>query len=78
MIHELKTVQPFYEQVVTGKKKFEVRKNDRGFKEGDKVYLQEYDAANNTYSGRSYMAFITYILADPAYVKDGFVIFGFE
>jgi ASC-1-like (ASCH) protein len=78
MIHELKTVQPFYEQVVTGKKKFEVRKNDRGFKEGDKVYLQEYDAASDSYSGRAYMAFITYILDDPAYVKDGFVIFGFE
>ena len=37
MQHELKTVQPFFDDVLTGKKKFEVRKNDRCFDAGAKV-----------------------------------------
>jgi len=35
----LKIVSPYYETVIDGSKKFEIRKNDRKFKEGDKVVL---------------------------------------
>lgn len=41
MKHELKLVQPFFNDVFTGKKKFEIRKNDRDFKIGDELILKE-------------------------------------
>lgn len=37
--HVLKTVQPFYGAVQQGIKKFEVRINDRDFKQGDTLSL---------------------------------------
>lgn len=41
-IHHLKTVQPWFDYVVSGKKTFEVRKNDRDFRAGDILILHEY------------------------------------
>ena len=29
--HKLKTVQPYYNKVISGEKKFEYRKNDRNY-----------------------------------------------
>ena len=42
MIHELKTMQPYFDDVSRGKKMFEVRKADRGYSVGDFVALNEY------------------------------------
>ena len=52
MIHELKTIQPFFEEVWCNRKTFELRRNDRGFKVGDILKLFEYDIETNKYSGR--------------------------
>ena len=41
MIHELKTEKKYYDRVVTGEKKFELRKNDRDFQVGDEIILIE-------------------------------------
>jgi len=43
MKHELKIRPQFYEYVVSGRKTFEYRKNDRGFQPGDIVVLREWD-----------------------------------
>ena len=43
MKHCLKTIQPYFADVENGTKTFEVRKNDRNFKIGDILFLQEYD-----------------------------------
>lgn len=40
--HDLKCVQPFFDAVIEGRKRFEIRKNDRNFQEGDTVTLREY------------------------------------
>ncbi|MDR0462555.1 MAG: DUF3850 domain-containing protein [Christensenellaceae bacterium] len=40
MTHELKLCKKFYEPVVSGNKTFELRKNDRNFKVGDKLILR--------------------------------------
>lgn len=40
-IHELKTDSPVFQEVVKGKKTFEIRKDDRGFVSGDFLLLKE-------------------------------------
>ena len=76
MTHALKTVPPFFKDIVEGKKTFEVRKNDRHFQVGDKVLLQEWHT--DKYTGQEWEGKITYILDHADYCKKGFVIFGIE
>ncbi|KIL42188.1 hypothetical protein SD70_02630 [Gordoniibacillus kamchatkensis] len=75
-MHELKTGPGYYREVASGRKKFEVRKNDRDFKVGDLLWLREYDPATG-YTGEETGRFIVYILNDPQFVKEGYVILGF-
>ena len=74
MTHALKTVPPFFKDVVEGKKTFEVRKNDRLFKVGDKLLLQEFHG--DKYTGQEWEGHITYILDSSDFCKKGFVIMG--
>jgi len=46
MTHLLKILTPYYYAVLRGSKTFEVRFNDRDFKEGDTVILSEFDGTN--------------------------------
>jgi hypothetical protein len=41
MLHELKTDKSVFQAVLDNNKTFEVRKNDREFKEGDELWLKE-------------------------------------
>jgi hypothetical protein len=50
--HRLKTWPLYFEEVHQGRKTFEVRVNDRDFKEGDLICLQEYLPDNEKYTGR--------------------------
>lgn len=68
----LKTVQPYFDDL--GVKQFEVRKNDRDFAVGKWLQLAEYDAATDSYSGRYFLACISYILDSPDYCKEGYVV----
>lgn len=43
MTHELKILPQYYCRVADGSKTFEVRKNDRGFQQGDSVLLREWE-----------------------------------
>lgn len=69
MHHELKTLPPYFQAVVDGRKTFEIRKNDRGFQAGDTVTLREYDPSYKgyfqteaqQYTGREYKARIGYV-----------------
>lgn len=74
MTHDLKTVNPYFDEVWEGKKTFEVRYNDRTFKEGDTVILREYSRSNG-YSGRKIKAKIGYVLEVFIGLTDGFVAF---
>lgn len=62
MNHELKTVNPYFTQVWEGQKRFELRKNDRNFNEGDFLILKEYDPETKKYSGREIWCIARYIL----------------
>lgn len=62
MIHQLKTMPEYFNDVITGKKTFEFRVNDRNYKVGDYLALNEYDPNTKTYTGRSCLVIVDYIL----------------
>lgn len=78
--HELKILPKYFRDVKRGIKKFELRKNDRGYAIGDYVKLCEYDG--ESYTGEFLWIKITYIL-DYQEGKEfglcpGYSILGFE
>lgn len=78
MIHELKTVPEYWQAVYDNKKNFEVRKDDREFSVGDTLILREWNPSREYYTGRVTQRDIIYMLIDPQYVKEGYVILGME
>ena len=59
MVHELKIMPRWFVDVISCKKTFEIRRNDRDFKVDDVLFLREYNRGR--YTGRSCRAFIKYI-----------------
>lgn len=59
--HELKTWPGYWAAVASGVKTFEIRREDRGFKVGDVLKLNEYTIANG-YTGRVLTRRVTYLL----------------
>lgn len=59
--HDLKIAPVYFDAVNEGRKTFEVRNNDRGFKNADTIMLKEWDAING-YSGREILFEIGYVL----------------
>lgn len=77
MTHALKTTPAFFADIKSGSKPFEVRKNDRNFKVGDRILLQEYHPEKG-YTGEEWEGSITYILDDAEFCKKGFVVFAIK
>lgn len=77
MDHRLKTVQPFFDDMKSGKKPFEIRINDRDYQVGDTLILEEYDGR---YTGQVKRKSVTYILKNcPQYgLQDGYCILGLK
>ena len=74
-IHELKTWRGYYAQVLYGFKTFEVRKNDRDFKEGDWLKLREWDNQLEVYTGKFLHRRIGYILHGGQFgIEKGYVV----
>lgn len=74
-VHTLKIFPEFFTAVVSGVKTFEIRFNDRDFKCGDVLHLQEWDV-DSGYSGRSVAASISYVLENVPGLCVGYVILG--
>lgn len=73
-VHSIKLASNYYDDVATGKKTFELRKNDRGYREGHKLELLEF--AEGRHTGRVIKADITYMLEDYTGLEDGYCILG--
>lgn len=73
-VHDVKLGATFFEDVKTGRKTFELRKNDRGYKEGDTIVLHEYKDGATT--GRTVTKKIVYILEGFTGLEDGYCILG--
>jgi ASC-1-like (ASCH) protein len=51
----------YYEAVLSGKKKFELRLNDFDVKEGDTLALEEWDPVKKEYTGRKIEKEVSYV-----------------
>lgn len=73
-VHDVKLGTTFFDDVKTGRKTFELRKNDRGYKEGDTIVMHEYK--DGTTTGRTIEKKIVYMLEDFTGLEDGYCILG--
>jgi hypothetical protein len=73
--HELKIWPPFFQDIVSGRKTFDVRRNDRKFKVDDTIRFREWEPKEHGhqdapyYTGREHSMRICYIL-DPRPDRD--------
>lgn len=75
MIHELKCWPEYFDQVQMGRKKFEVRKNDREFKQYDLLVLREWNPDLQEYTGNQVTRTVTYILPGGKLgIEEGYVV----
>jgi hypothetical protein len=72
-VHELKCWPVYFQDVRSGRKNFEVRENDRGFRVGDVLRLREWDPSRG-YSGEEERRVVTYILESGLFVAEGYVV----
>ena len=76
--HKIKIDTKYFDDVAREIKTFEVRKNDRAYKVGDLLVINEYDREIEEYTGRYIRASIAYILDEQEYLRDGYVILALE
>jgi hypothetical protein len=62
MVHDLKCWPDYFDAILAGTKKFELRKNDRGFNVGDVLLLHEWNPATGKYTDRFSLQRVTYML----------------
>lgn len=74
--HIIRLAAMYFDDVASGKKSFELRKNDRGYKEGDVLELMEFKDGRNT--GREIKADIIYMLEDYSGLEEGWCILGIK
>lgn len=72
--HSVKILPEYFEAVISGEKTFEIRYNDRDYKVGDSLCLKEF--CDGIYTGRETIREICYMIDDPTYCKEGYVVLG--
>ena len=78
MEHCLKCWPEYFEALRTEKKTFEVRKDDRNFKLGDSLSIEEFDPTYG-YTGRWIKADITYVLRGGEFgILRGYCVMGIK
>lgn len=75
-IHHLKEAPEYFKDVVSGAKPFEIRLNDRDFKVGDILVLEEFDYKD--YTGKYIHVEVTIVTAFPNGLKDNYVVLGIK
>ncbi|WP_237275591.1 DUF3850 domain-containing protein [Tenacibaculum ovolyticum] len=70
MNHNLKIIPEHFYDVRNGSKKFELRKNDRDFKRGDTICLEEWCPHFEGYTGLECFVNVTHVLNGGIYGLD--------
>lgn len=76
VIHQIKLEAAFFDDVASGRKSFELRKNDRNYKEGDVLEMEEVKGGAKT--GRKCSKRIVYMMENFEGLEDGYCILGCE
>jgi len=75
--HELQLWTPCFTAVAAGTKPFDVRENDHDFQVGDALLIREYDPDTSSYSGRTLLRWVSYVMPGGAFgVEDGWCVLG--
>ena len=74
--HEIKIAVMYYDDVASGRKRFELRKNDRGYKVGDALKMLEFK--DGKFTGRTIDAEIVYMLEEYTGLQEDYCILGIE
>ena len=80
MIHELKLDRKFFKRVREGKKRAELRYNDRNYKVGDLLFLKEVAGTDRRHTGNRIMVKVLDIVTHdefPAGIQEGYVMLSF-
>lgn len=75
-VHTLKEGEPGYSDVVSGKKRFEIRLNDADFQVGDLLMICQF--INKNFTGLDIEKKVSYIQKDCEGLREGYVILGLE
>lgn len=79
MIHKLKCWPAQFEAVLTGRKFHELRRNDRGFHEGDTLMLREWDPTTKEFSERWIIVNVTYLTEGGSFgLANNLVVMSFK
>ena len=73
-VHQIRLAKSYFDDVANGIKTFELRKNDRGYKQGDSLKMLEFKDGKHT--GRTIDADIIYMLEDYTGLTEGYCILG--
>jgi ParB family chromosome partitioning protein len=73
-IHKIRLASMYYDDVCSGRKNFELRRNDRNYKVGDILEMMEFKDGKNT--GRIVSVLVTYLLENYTGIEDGYCIMG--
>lgn len=77
--HELKCWPEYFQAIVNGTKKFEVRKDDREFNVGDILRLMEWSPESQKYTGSIADRMVRYKLSGPAFgIEAGFCVMSID
>ena len=60
--HEVKIWPRYFDDVASGRMTHNLRKNDRGYRNGDRIVMREWRPADGQYTGRECVADITHVL----------------
>lgn len=74
--HQIKLEEEFFDDAAAGRKSFELRKNDRNYKKGDVLEMEEVKDGKKT--GRKCSKRIVYMMENFEGLEDGYCILGCE
>jgi hypothetical protein len=75
--HDLKCWPEYFQAVRSGRKPFEIRKeDDRRFAEGDTLRLREWEPLSSSYTGASVSVRVSYVLRGGPWLPEGYVCMG--
>lgn len=78
-VHELKIKPPNFQAILDGRKSFEIRRNDRNYKEGDiLIFRENKNGGKNGYTGRSMRCVLTYVASAYPVLAEGYVVMSID